>query len=133
MLAGEAGERVAGWVAQHQQPRVNVSASLDVARRFVADRVTQRSSASPDELAPGEGQVTTAGVQQIAIARDSDGTLHAVSARCTHMGCIVHWNPAETTWDCPCHGSRFALDGTVIEGPAVDDLQPREIPGEQPG
>ena len=107
--------------------------NLNVARRFVADRITPRSSASPDELAPGEGQVTTAGVQQIAIARGSDGTLHAVSARCTHMGCIVHWNPAETTWDCPCHGSRFAIDGTLIEGPAGDDLQPREIPGEQPG
>jgi Rieske Fe-S protein len=55
------------------------------------------------------------------------GTLHAVSARCTHMGCIVHWNPAETTWDCPCHGSRFSVEGKVLEGPAVDDLESRQI------
>jgi glycine/D-amino acid oxidase-like deaminating enzyme/nitrite reductase/ring-hydroxylating ferredoxin subunit len=108
-----------------------VKENVNVARRFVADRITQRSSASPEELAPGEGVVRSAGARQIAIARDSRGTLHAVSARCTHMGCIVHWNAAETTWDCPCHGSRFAVDGAVIEGPAVDDLQPQKMPSEQ--
>jgi glycine/D-amino acid oxidase-like deaminating enzyme/nitrite reductase/ring-hydroxylating ferredoxin subunit len=107
-----------------------VKENVNVARRFVADRLTQRSSASPDELAPGDGHVASAGARQIAIARDQDGTVHAVSARCTHMGCIVHWNPAETTWDCPCHGSRFAVDGTVIEGPAVEDLQPEAMSNE---
>ncbi len=108
-----------------------VKENVNVARRFVADRITQRSSVSLDELAPGDGQVTSVGAKQIAVARDREGTLHAVSARCTHMGCIVHWNPAETTWDCPCHGSRFAADGTVIEGPAVDDLKPQQLPSEQ--
>jgi Rieske Fe-S protein len=68
-----------------------------VARRFVGDRVTRRASASPDELRPGQGQVVSVRGRQIAVARDSDGTLHAVSARCTHMGCIVNWNPAEQT------------------------------------
>ncbi|MDQ3609883.1 MAG: FAD-dependent oxidoreductase, partial [Actinomycetota bacterium] len=104
-----------------------VKENVNVARRFVADRITQRSSVSLDELAPGQGQVTSAGAKQVAVARDSQGTLHAVSARCTHLGCIVHWNPAETTWDCPCHGSRFSVEGKVIEGPAVDDLRSREI------
>lgn len=108
-----------------------VKENVDVARRFVADRVTQRSAVATAELAPGEGQVTSAGAKQVAVARDGGGTLHAVSARCTHLGCIVRWNAAETTWDCPCHGSRFAADGTMIEGPAVDDLQPRAIPGER--
>ncbi len=108
-----------------------VKENVNVARRFVADRITQRSAVSLDQLAPGEGQVTTAGVKQIAVARDSEGALHAVSARCTHLGCIVRWNPAEATWDCPCHGSRFAPDGTVIEGPAVEDLQPQQIPSDQ--
>ena len=55
--------------------------------------------------------------------RDESGKVHAVSAVCTHMGCIVGWNETDRTWDCPCHGSRFDLDGSVIEGPAVRDLE----------
>ena len=109
-----------------------VKENVDVARRFVADRITRRTSVGPDDLAPGEGRVTSSGTRQVAVARDPEGTLHAVSARCTHMGCIVHWNGAETTWDCPCHGSRFAVDGKLIEGPAVEDLQAREIPTSEP-
>ncbi|MBW3608998.1 MAG: FAD-dependent oxidoreductase, partial [Actinobacteria bacterium] len=110
-----------------------VRENVNVARRFVGDRITQRAQIAPEDLAPGDGQVTARGAKQVALARDSEGTLHAVSARCTHMGCIVRWNAAETTWDCPCHGSRFAADGTVIEGPAVDDLERQEIGSEQPG
>ena len=72
--------------------------------------------------------MTSVGRKQIAVSRDSDGTLHAVSARCTHMGCIVNWNSAETSWDCPCHGSRFDADGRVIEGPAVKALEALELP-----
>jgi glycine/D-amino acid oxidase-like deaminating enzyme/nitrite reductase/ring-hydroxylating ferredoxin subunit len=108
-----------------------VKENVDVARRFFVDRITQRSAVSLDELEPGEGQVTSAGAKQIAVSRDSQGTLHAVSARCTHLGCIVHWNPAEMTWDCPCHGSRFRADGKVIEGPAVDDLASHDIAPER--
>jgi glycine/D-amino acid oxidase-like deaminating enzyme/nitrite reductase/ring-hydroxylating ferredoxin subunit len=108
-----------------------VKENVNVARRFVSDRLTQRAPVALEELAPGEGQVTTAGAKQVAVSRDSDGRLRAVSARCTHLGCIVRWNAAETTWDCPCHGSRFAVDGAVTEGPAVEDLQPRQIPGEE--
>jgi Rieske Fe-S protein len=58
----------------------------------------------------------------VAAYRHEDGTLSAVSPRCTHLSCIVHFNDAERTWDCPCHGSRFDLDGHVIDGPASDDL-----------
>jgi len=50
------------------------------------------------------------------------GTVHAVSAVCTHLGCIVDWNKAENSWDCPCHGARFTYDGEVIHGPAIADL-----------
>ena len=98
-----------------------VKENMNVARRFVADRVTKRGPASPEDLAPG--QVIGSRGKQIAVSRDGDGQVRAVSARCTHMGCIVNWNPAARTWDCPCHGSRFAPDGAVLEGPAVDDLQ----------
>jgi Rieske Fe-S protein len=62
----------------------------------------------------------------VAAFRDDDGTVRAVSAVCTHLGCLVAFNPAERTWDCPCHASRFATDGAVIEGPAVDDLPARD-------
>ena len=101
-----------------------VKENVNVARRFVADRVTKRGSVSAEELGPGEGQVVSARGRQVAVSRDGDGQLHAVAARCTHMGCIVNWNLAERSWDCPCHGSRFAADGAVLEGPAVDDLAP---------
>ena len=65
------------------------------------------------------------GRRQLAVSRDSDGKLQALSARCTQMACIVNWNSAEQTWDCPCHGSRFASDGAVFEGPAVKALESR--------
>jgi Rieske Fe-S protein len=60
----------------------------------------------------------------VALYREDDGTLHELSATCPHMGCVVHWNNGEGTWDCPCHGSRFSAEGKVLHGPAVDDLSP---------
>jgi Rieske Fe-S protein len=59
----------------------------------------------------------------VAGYRDEDGALHAVSARCTHLGCLVAFNNAERSWDCPCHGSRFDVDGAVLQGPAVRPLR----------
>ena len=79
------------------------------------------------ELARGDGRVVDQGGEKLAAARDDTGTLHLVSAVCTHMQCIVRWNNAERTWDCPCHGSRFAPDGTVLEGPALADLPKRSV------
>ena len=91
------------------------------ALNLVGDRITKRGSA--DDLAPGEGDVVGAGLAQRAVYRDEGGRLHALSARCTHLGCIVHFNDAERTWDCPCHGSRFDTDGQVLEGPATKPLR----------
>ena len=68
------------------------------------------------------------GLGQKAVHRDLDGRLHAVSARCTHLGCIVRWNEAEETWDCPCHGSRFEADGALANGPATAPLKPEKPP-----
>jgi glycine/D-amino acid oxidase-like deaminating enzyme/nitrite reductase/ring-hydroxylating ferredoxin subunit len=73
---------------------------------------------SVDEIGAGEGAVLRNGGKLLAVYRSDDGGLQAVSAACTHLGCAVHWNSGEKSWDCPCHGSRFAADGAVLHGPA---------------
>lgn len=95
---------------------------------FFGDRLRRRRRV--DDLAPGEGRVIGAGAGQQAVHRDEQGVLHAVSARCTHLGCIVRWNAGERTWDCPCHGSRFEPDGQVLTGPATQPLERRDPPEE---
>ncbi|TIU86819.1 MAG: FAD-dependent oxidoreductase, partial [Mesorhizobium sp.] len=77
---------------------------------------------SADKLRPGEGAIVREGLAKIAAFRDEDGTLYKRSAACTHIGCHVHWNSLERCWDCPCHGSHFAIDGTALNGPAVSPL-----------
>jgi Rieske Fe-S protein len=83
-------------------------------------------STTHDDLGNGEGKVLYD--KQVALSRDEQGTLHAVSSVCTHMGCDVDWNGEEKTWDCPCHGSRFSPTGEVLHGPASRPLPPAEIP-----
>jgi glycine/D-amino acid oxidase-like deaminating enzyme/nitrite reductase/ring-hydroxylating ferredoxin subunit len=74
------------------------------------------------QIAPGEGGVVVRGEERVAVWRDETGALHELSASCTHKGCTVTWNNADSTWDCPCHGSVFERDGTVIHGPAREPL-----------
>ena len=83
---------------------------------------------SVGELKPGEGGIVRNGMSKVAVCRDRDGKLHARSAVCTHLGCHVHWNSTEQCWDCPCHGSQFAPDGEVLNGPAIAPLEPRALP-----
>jgi nitrite reductase/ring-hydroxylating ferredoxin subunit len=101
-----------------------VKENLDYPYYMVKDRMLLAKSTSLDDLAPGAGLITRIGREKIACSRDRLGRLHAVSAVCTHLGCLVHWNQAEQTWDCPCHGSRFDPDGRVLAGPAESALQP---------
>jgi glycine/D-amino acid oxidase-like deaminating enzyme/nitrite reductase/ring-hydroxylating ferredoxin subunit len=77
---------------------------------------------SLDDLKPGQGAIVRQGLSKIAAYRDKDGALHTRSAACTHVGCHLHWNSFETCWDCPCHGSQFAVDGTALNAPAVNAL-----------
>ena len=96
---------------------------------FFRDRLRPRPGrAEIERLAPGEGTIARLGRQQYAVYREEGGALVALSARCTHLGCIVGWNQADRAWECPCHGSRFAADGTVVQGPATADLEPRTLP-----
>jgi ADP-ribose pyrophosphatase YjhB (NUDIX family)/nitrite reductase/ring-hydroxylating ferredoxin subunit len=83
---------------------------------------------SLDDIEPGGGAVMNLGRGRIAVWKGADGIPHAISASCTHKGCTVTWNNADRTWDCPCHGSIFAIDGSVIHGPAVEPLPPRMFP-----
>ncbi|MCT7373980.1 FAD-dependent oxidoreductase [Chelativorans salis] len=81
---------------------------------------------SLDEIEPGQGGVIVRGDEKIAAVRDETGALRTFSASCTHKGCTLTWNNADRTWDCPCHGSIFAADGSVIHGPAREPLPPVE-------
>ncbi|HEX8003136.1 MAG TPA: FAD-dependent oxidoreductase [Mycobacteriales bacterium] len=100
-----------------------VKENVAVAKHLVSGYATPGDVKSADELGPGEAAVIRHGLTKHATYRDEDGTLHEVSARCTHLGCIVGWNSGERTWDCPCHGSRFDVDGNVLQGPAVRPLE----------
>jgi glycine/D-amino acid oxidase-like deaminating enzyme/nitrite reductase/ring-hydroxylating ferredoxin subunit len=79
-------------------------------------------------LAAGDGRIIDDGLHKLAVCRTRGGKLHAVRAACTHMGCIVAWNNGEQSWDCPCHGARFAPDGAVLRGPATRPLAEAEVP-----
>jgi Rieske Fe-S protein len=76
------------------------------------------------EIAPGSGGVVRRGRAPVAVYRDEAGVSHEMSAVCTHLGCIVHWNDEAKTWDCPCHGSRYEPTGEVLNGPAPVGLRP---------
>ena len=87
------------------------------------DLLTGGDVESVDDIPRGMGAVLREGLSKIAVYRDASNTVHKCSAVCTHLGCIVQWNDIEKSWDCPCHGSRFDAKGSVVMGPAVDDLK----------
>jgi len=105
-----------------------IKENLDFPYYLVADRLARPAKTEAADVKPGEGQIAKIDGKRIACSRDEKGTLHLVSAICTHLGCVVRWNPAERSWDCPCHGSRFRPDGKVLAGPAESPLQPVEGP-----
>jgi Rieske Fe-S protein len=95
---------------------------------LVVDRIRPPQTLRAQSIPPGEARVLpdARGLGKKGVYRDEAGGLHAVSLRCTHMGCLLRFNAAERSWDCPCHGSRFDVDGAVLEGPAVRPLRRRE-------
>jgi glycine/D-amino acid oxidase-like deaminating enzyme/nitrite reductase/ring-hydroxylating ferredoxin subunit len=101
--------------------------NAQVAARFVGDRLTKGARRDIEDLQPGEGDIVRLDGEKVAGFRDDDGSLIAVSSVCTHLGCQVNFNRAERSWDCPCHGSRFAVDGSVLQGPAVHRLERKPL------
>jgi glycine/D-amino acid oxidase-like deaminating enzyme/nitrite reductase/ring-hydroxylating ferredoxin subunit len=97
--------------------------NLKVAGHY-ADLATASEVDQVSDIQPGEGAVVREGLKKLALYRDPSGKLHALSAICPHLGCVVHWNGGEKTWDCPCHGSRFHALGAVVNGPANKGLAP---------
>ncbi|MCY0869910.1 MAG: FAD-dependent oxidoreductase, partial [Firmicutes bacterium] len=102
-----------------------LKANAHVAARFVAGKLRVPARSTTD-LSPGTGGVVLHQGAVVGAYRDHDGELYIVDTTCTHLGCEVAWNPAERTWDCPCHGSRFGWDGHVVEGPATCPLKQLE-------
>ena len=98
-----------------------VKENAEVAAHLVGGYLSRKPK-SFDELEPGHAAIMKIDGDNVAAFKDEAGVVHAVSAVCTHMGCLVGWNETDRTWDCPCHGSRFELSGEVIHGPATKPL-----------
>jgi Rieske Fe-S protein len=105
-----------------------IAENINVAKYFIGDKLGDTEHKGFDELAPGQAAILKYEGKKVATYRDHSGTLFGVSPVCTHLGCDVHWNSAEKSWDCPCHGSRFDYAGNVLMGPAVKNLERRAVP-----
>lgn len=122
------------WAKVYDPDRVTASAAMDfikeqvnVAKQF-GDYFTGSEINNYKELLKGEGAIVRSGLTKVAVYRDEDGTLRAYTAICPHLKCVVQWNRTEKTFDCPCHGSRFTSSGKMLNGPAISDLEPVDIP-----
>ena len=128
------------WAPIYDATRITALASakefltenLDFPAHFLGDLFKPATARAVEQVHPGEGRLVQLGRERLAVYKAPDGTAHAFSPVCPHMGCHVQWNGGEKSWDCPCHGSRFACDtGKVLNGPAVAGLAPKALPGEE--
>jgi glycine/D-amino acid oxidase-like deaminating enzyme/nitrite reductase/ring-hydroxylating ferredoxin subunit len=100
-----------------------VKENADVVAQFFGKRFSKSQLTSLADIAPGEGKVVKYEGESLALYKDEGGELHAINPVCTHAKCIVGWNSAEKSWDCPCHGARYSIDGVVLTGPARKGLE----------
>lgn len=139
VLAGDPGDRIAELAASEGHDLVVVgNKGMSGAMRFLLGAVPDKVShlapcdvlvvnttgRSVEDLEPGEGAVVTVGRKKVAAYRAESGELTMLSPKCKHLGCTVGWNHRAKTWDCPCHGSRYEADGTVLRGPTRRPLDP---------
>jgi glycine/D-amino acid oxidase-like deaminating enzyme/nitrite reductase/ring-hydroxylating ferredoxin subunit len=128
-------DRASPWAELYSATRVKPVAAagtyleenIDFPMHLFSDRLQPPDAKTPGEIRPGEGKTIRLRGERLAVYRDPQGSLHAVSSVCTHLGCLVKFNNAEKTWDCPCHGSRFGVDGAVLDGPATRPLAKRAL------
>lgn len=115
------------WAPVYNPTRFNLASlksivieNMDVAKEYITGKLAKL----PDNVEIANGEAKEVGIdgQRIGAYRDEQGELHMIDITCTHLGCELKWNDAETTWDCPCHGSRFSPDGDIVEGPAFNHL-----------
>ncbi len=128
MLTDSWGGRKNPWTALYDPARKIRKSMRDPGATAIESAAAARTDAAkPRSLASirrGEGAILRKSGHAYAVFRDKEGSLSRRSAKCTHLGCAVTWNSAEKSWDCPCHGSRFDCRGSVVTGPAIDDLAP---------
>jgi glycine/D-amino acid oxidase-like deaminating enzyme/nitrite reductase/ring-hydroxylating ferredoxin subunit len=116
------------WASLYDPSRITLRSAGEFTRENLnvvgqySDWFTEGEIRSAGEIQPGSGAIMRSELTKQAVYRDESGAVHKLSAICTHLGCIVGWNPNEKTWDCPCHGSRFDRYGKVVNGPAITDL-----------
>jgi Rieske Fe-S protein len=132
ILADLIAGRKNGWIKLYSPLRFNLTGSFsgikDLLWRVVKGYLGKKEGAFKlEDLKSDEGKTITLNGKKIAVYKDEKGNISARSAVCTHLGCIVNWNSSEKTWDCPCHGSRFAKDGKVLQGPAAKPLEDTEV------
>ncbi len=96
--------------------------NINVAKQYITDYLIHKKLGNVDDLNRGRGEIVKVLREELAISIDETGVKRALSTIYTHLGCIVHWNSIEESWDCPCHRSWFMADGEVIEGPAISCL-----------
>jgi Rieske Fe-S protein len=136
LIAEELAGRQPGFAELVRPNRLNpvkgarniLEENVTVVKQLLKDYLTGRQNEKLESLQAGDSAIVDAEGETFAAWRAPDGELFAVSNVCPHMGCKVHWNSVETSWDCPCHGSRFRPDGTVIEGPALSPLKRKHPP-----
>jgi Rieske Fe-S protein len=98
------------------------SSNANVVKLYISNILPHKFDL-PIDVEYGEGKIIEYGGEKYAAYKDENGKIFMLNPKCTHMGCVVEWNEAEKTWDCPCHGSRYSPKGEVIHGPTVRDLE----------
>jgi glycine/D-amino acid oxidase-like deaminating enzyme/nitrite reductase/ring-hydroxylating ferredoxin subunit len=122
------------WEKLYDPSRINLRVTGDYLKEVGSmavqylDYLTPGDHESLRSMERNEGVILRAGLKKFAVYKDTQGNIHSYSATCPHLGCAVRWNADEKSFDCPCHGSRFTCEGKVLNGPAISDLKPVDLP-----